>query len=412
MSQGAISRRELLLAGGAVLASPILAHLAAEAAVPRLRVTGIDLLPVRASSRTVWLNVRLRTDSGLVGLGEASDAFGFANTTRDNATTMRAQLQAFFELIDGKSPFDVEAYRQRGEPMARKDLVAATAFSAIEQALWDLAGKALDVPTYTLFGGKVRDRLPAYANINRAATPRTPDGFAAAARRAVRDGFRAIKAAPFDGFPPPGSAAGDIARAVDAGIASLVAMRDAAGPAVDIMVDCHSFFDVALAVRVAERIEAVKLAWYEEPVAPDNVDDTLAIKSRIRQPMAGGELLFGVSGFTPLIRRRAFDVIMPDVKHCGGLLELTHIAAMAAAEGIKVAPHNPSGPVSTAASVQVCAGLDNFNFIELQYGEVDWRPDVLVPPERFVDGAIAVPDRPGLGVELNEQVIRARGLAL
>jgi galactonate dehydratase len=199
---------------------------------------------------------------------------------------------------------------------------------------------------------------------------------------------------------------------VDAGIASLVAMRDAAGPAVDIMVDCHSFFDVALAVRVAERIEAVKLAWYEEPVAPDNVDDTLAIKSRIRQPMAGGELLFGVSGFTPLIRRRAFDVIMPDVKHCGGLLELTHIAAMAAAEGIKVAPHNPSGPVSTAASVQVCAGLDNFNFIELQYGEVDWRPDVLVPPERFVDGAIAVPDRPGLGVELNEQVIRARGLAL
>jgi galactonate dehydratase len=407
MSQGAISRRELLLAGGAVLASPILAHLAAEAAVPRLRVTGIDLLPVRASSRTVWLNVRLRTDSGLVGLGEASDAFGFANTTRDNATTMRAQLQAFFELIDGKSPFDVEAYRQRGEPMARKDLVAATAFSAIEQALWDLAGKALDVPTYTLFGGKVRDRLPAYANINRAATPRTPDGFAAAARRAVRDGFRAIKAAPFDGFPPPGSAAGDIARAVDAGIASLVAMRDAAGPAVDIMVDCHSFFDVALAVRVAERIEAVKLAWYEEPVAPDNVDDTLAIKSRIRQPMAGGELLFGVSGFTPLIRRRAVDVIMPDVKHCGGLLELTRIAAMADSDGVTVAPHNPSGPVSTAATVQVCAVLRNFRLLEFQWGEAAWRPDVLEPVERFVNGSIAVPSRPGFGVELNDRVVRA-----
>lgn len=407
MSQGAISRRELLLAGGAVLASPILAHLAAEAAVPRLRVTGIDLLPVRASSRTVWLNVRLRTDSGLVGLGEASDAFGFANTTRDNATTMRAQLQAFFELIDGKSPFDVEAYRQRGEPMARKDLVAATAFSAIEQALWDLAGKALDVPTYTLFGGKVRDRLPAYANINRAATPRTPDGFAAAARRAVRDGFRAIKAAPFDGFPPPGSAAGDIARAVDAGIASLVAMRDAAGPAVDIMVDCHSFFDVALAVRVAERIEAVKLAWYEEPVAPDNVDDTLAIKSRIRQPMAGGELLFGVSGFTPLIRRRAFDVIMPDVKHCGGLLELTRIAAMADADSVTVAPHNPSGPVSTAATVQVCAVLRNFRLLEFQWGEAAWRADVLQPAERFVNGSIAVPSRPGFGVELNDRVVRA-----
>jgi galactonate dehydratase len=410
MSQGAISRRELLLAGGALLASPILAHLAAEAAVPRLRVTGIDLLPIRATSRTVWLIVQLRTDAGPVGLGEASDAFGFANTTREDAAAMRSQLQGFFALIDGKSPFDIEAYRQRGEPMARKGLVAA--FSAIEQALWDLLGKALDVPTYTLFGGKVRDRLPAYANINRAASPRTPDGFAAAARRAVRDGFRAIKAAPFDGFPPPGSPAGDIARAVDAGIASIVAMRDAAGPGVDIMVDCHSFFDVELAVRVAAQLEPSKLAWYEEPVAPDNVDDTLAIKSRIRQPMAGGELLFGVAGFAPLIRRRAVDVIMPDVKHCGGLLELTHIAATAAADGIMVAPHNPSGPVSTAASVQVCAGLDNFNFLELQYGEVDWRPDVLVPPERFVDGAIAVPDRPGLGIKLNERVIRARGLTL
>ena len=118
-------------------------------------------------------------------------------------------------------------------------------------------------------------------------------------------------------------------------------------------------------------------------MAPENVEDTLAIKSRIRQPMAGGELLFGVAGFSPLIRRRAFDVIMPDVKHCGGLLELTHIAAMAAAEGVIVAPHNPSGPVSTAASVQVCAGLDNFNFLELQYGEVDWRPMETVPEDYY-----------------------------
>src|SRR5512145_3116570 len=120
MGHGTISRRELLLAGGAVLASPILAHLTAEAAVPRLRVTGIDLLPIRATPRTVWLIVRLRTDAGLVGLGEASDAFGFANTTREDAAAMRSQLQALFALVDGRSPFDIEAYRQRGEPMARK----------------------------------------------------------------------------------------------------------------------------------------------------------------------------------------------------------------------------------------------------------------------------------------------------
>ena len=124
--------------------------------------------------------------------------------------------------------------------------------------------------------------------------------------------------------------------------------------------------------------------------------------------MAGGEVLFGMAGFEPLTRTHAVDVIMPDVKHCGGLLELTRIAAMAAADGVKVAPHNPSGPVSTAASVQVCAVLGNFDFLELQWGEVDWRSDVLSPPEIFRAGTIRVPDRSGFGVELNEKTIRPR----
>ena len=163
---------------------------------------------------------------------------------------------------------------------------------------------------------------------------------------------------------------------------------------------------------VADRLAPYNLTWYEEPVPPEKVDDTLAIKRRITQPMAGGEVLFGLSGFGPLIRRRAVDTIMPDVKHCGGLLELTRIAALAADERVMVAPHNPSGPVSTAASVQVCAGLKNVNYLELQYGEVDWRSEVLVPAERFVDGTIEIPDRPGFGVALNQDVIRTRALAV
>jgi galactonate dehydratase len=406
-----LSRRDVLLAAGTVVA-PFLALKSAQAAVPRLRVRGVDLLPVRATNRTVWLIVRLQTDAGLVGLGEASDAFGFANTTADDTARMRSQLKAFFDLVNGRSPFEIERYRQQGEPLARQGLVAATAFSAIEQALWDLAGKALDVPTYALLGGAVRTELPVYANINRATNPRTPAGFASAARRAVSDGFGAIKAAPFDGFPAPGSPAAEIARAIDTGIDSVAAMREAVGPRVAIMVDCHSFFDIEQAVRVAERLEPQNLAWYEEPVAPERVDETLAIKGRIKQPMAGGETLFGLSGFGPLVRRRAFDTIMPDVKHCGGLLELTRIAAMAADAGVMVAPHNPSGPVSTAASVQVCAGMKNVNYLELQYGEVDWRSGVLSPPERFTNGRIQVPDRPGFGIELNEAVIRSRSLPL
>jgi galactonate dehydratase len=371
-------------------------------AQPSLTVTGVELIPVRATERTVWLIVRLRTDAGLTGLGEASDAFGFANTTRADAMQMEGELRGFFQLVEGRSPLDVEAYRREGLPRAAAGLVPATAFSAIEQALWDLAGQALDVPTYSLFGGRVRDTLPSYANINRATRMRTPAGFAATARAAAGEGFRALKAAPFDGFPAPGSPQDEIDAHVDNGIAAAAAMREAVGTDVEIMLDCHSFFDVPLARRVAARLEPYDLAWYEEPVAPDLVDETVQIRRSITQPMAGGELLFGTVGFAPLHRRRAVDIIMPDVKHCGGLLELTRIAAAAATDEVLVAPHNPSGPVSTAASVQVCAGMSNFRLLEMQWGEVDWRADLMSPPERFENGSIRVPDTPGFGVALND----------
>ena len=127
---------------------------------------------MRATARTVWLFVRLGTDAGLTGLGEASDAFGFANTSQKNAAQMESELRTFFRLAEGKSPLDIAAYRRDGERLATgRGLIPATAYSAIEQALWDLAGKALDVPTYSLFGGKLRDTLPVYANVNRATKP-------------------------------------------------------------------------------------------------------------------------------------------------------------------------------------------------------------------------------------------------
>ena len=174
-------------------------------AAPRVRVTGFELIPVRASQRTVWLLVRLRTDAGITGLGEASDAFGFANTTVQDAAQMESTLRGFFRLVEGKSPLDIGAYRAAGEPLAVKGgLVAATAFSAIEQALWDLAGKALDVPTYALFGGRLRATLPCYANVNRATAPRTPAGFAAAAKAAVAGGFGQSRPRRGTAFRPPG----------------------------------------------------------------------------------------------------------------------------------------------------------------------------------------------------------------
>lgn len=408
MSDRTSTRRAFLQYGtclfsGAILALSEIAH-----AAPKLRVTGIELLPVRATERTVWLFIRLRTDAGLTGLGEASDAFGFANTSKQDAGRMESELRRFLSLAEGKSPLEIGAYRDAGGAIASKgDLITATAFSAIEQALWDLAGKALDVPTCTLFGGRVRSSLPTYANVNRATKPRTPAGFAASAKAAVQQGFKAVKAAPFDGFPKPGSPPAVIDAAVENGIACVAAMRDAIGPDIELMVDCHSFFDVPLAIEVARRLEPKKLAWYEEPVAPERIQETREIRRRIQQPMAGGEILYGIAGFAPLSENQTVHVIMPDVKHCGGLLELVRIASVAERDGVAVAPHNPSGPVSTAASIQACAVLKNFRLLELQWGEVDWRGDVLTPPERFVNGAITVPETPGFGVELNDRVVRA-----
>lgn len=403
-----VSRRGFLGCAAATAAGVALWPMRRAEAAPKLRVTGFELLPIRATDRTVWLIVRLRTDAGLTGLGEASDAFGFLNTTKAQAARMESELRGFFSLVDGKSPLEIGAYRQQGEPIAAKGgLVSATAYSAIEQALWDLAGKALDVPTHTLFGGAIRNTIPVYANINRATNPRTPAGFAASARAAAQEGFTGVKGAPWDGFPPAGSPPAVIEAAVQNGIACVVAMREAIGPDVQLMADGHSFFDVPLAERVAKILEPQQLAWYEEPVAPERIRELREIRHAIAQPMAAGELLFGIAGFAPLTVDRSVDVIMPDVKHCGGLLALTHIAAMAQRDSVQVAPHNPSGPVSTAANVQVCAVLENFRLLEYQWGEAPWRHEVVSPPEFFDRGTLHVPERSGLGIELNEKVVRA-----
>jgi len=258
-----------------------------------------------------------------------------------------------------------------------------------------------------LLGTRKRDALPVYANINRAVNSRTPEGFAALAAQARADGFSAVKAAPFDNFPVNGTNA-QIAAHIEAGINATVAMREAIGGDAALMIDCHSFFSVEQAIAVAQALEPVNLTWYEEPVAPRMIEQSLAIKRGIPQQLAGGELLFGVEGFAPLIQRNVFDVIMPDVKHCGGLTELMQIAELAAANAVIVSPHNPSGPVSTVASIHAAACMEKFSYMELQYGEVSWRSEILNPAEVFVNGTIAVPDSPGLGVELNEIAIAGR----
>ena len=381
------------------VAAPATARLLQRAADTNrgLRITGMELITVRATARTAWLFVRLTTNRGLTGLGEVSLG----------RRTEFPELAPFFALIRDESPFRIEQYRQRGWARASSgDRILATAFSGLEQAQWDLAGKALGASVSDLFGGRLRDMLPVYANINRATSDRTPDGFAANARAAVDEGFAALKAAPFDGFPALTDPAADVEAAADLGVACVAAMRAAVGPEVAIKIDAHSNFDVPLSIEVARRLEPHNLSWYEEPIPPQRVDETKTIHDAIEQRMAGGEFLFGMAGFAPLCEQRAVDVVMPDVKHCGGLTEARRIAAVADLYGVAVSPHNPSGPVATAASVQLCAAMSNFDILEHQWGEVPWRGDLLDPPERFENGRITIPDAPGFGVELNETVAR------
>ena len=359
-------------------------------------VTDMEVIVVNVTQRTKWIFVLLTASNGVTGLGEAS----LGRRSELN------ELNTFFRLVEGQSPFDINQYRTRGWPRASAgNRAVATAFSAIEHALWDIVGKTLSVPVYQLFGGKLRDSLPVYANINRATSNRTPEGFAEKARQAVADGFKAIKAAPFDGFPPLTASPNEIFEARQLGVDCVFAIREAIGNDIAIKIDAHSFFDVELSINVAEQLLPANLSWYEEPIAPTQTTDTRRIHDSISQTMAGGEFLFGVEGFSPLCEQKAVDIIMPDIKHCGGLLEAVRIAAVADANGVKVSPHNPSGPVSTAASVALCAALPNFDILEYQWGEQPWRGNLVIPSENFVNGTIEINDSPGFGIVLNEQVL-------
>ena len=405
-----LSRRQLIssasglgLTGLAIqgLTRPAEALARGQSAAHGLRTTKIEVIVVAVTFRTNWIFVRLGTNKGLTGLGEAS--LGAAKGL--------PELKQFFDLVEGESPLDILGYRRRAwAAAARGGRRTATAFSAIEQALWDLTGKALGAPVHQLFAEHATRPLPVYANINRATTERTPSGFSESARKAVEEGFRAVKAAPFDGFPALDSPGSQIRQAVELGVESIGAMRAAIGDSIKLKIDAHSNFDVDLAVEVAHSVAPYSLSWYEEPVAPTDLESTTAIREAIPQRLAGGEFLFAVEGFRALCLANAVDVIMPDVKHCGGLLEASRISLLGEVQGIAVAPHNPSGPVSTAASAQICTALPNFEILELQWGEAPWRADLVEPPEDFQQGELIPAQGPGLGVTLNQKVLKEHRL--
>ncbi len=368
-----------------------------------MQITRLEVVRVGVNHRGDWLFVRLWTDEGISGIGEASHG---GRAGRDAVVSAVLTEQCAPVLI-GRDPREVVSATAALWPIGT-GRAGTTAVSACEQALWDLAGQAANLPVHRMLGGAVRTRIPLYANINRATTDRTPDGFAAKARAAVSAGFPAVKLAPFDGMSQPRIQERDQQARLQRGLDCVAAVREAVGPEVEVFVDCHSMFDVPSALRVADELRTLGVTWFEEPL-PDHDLEGLA-RVRAATPdlqLIGGEERFGLEGFWPYLKAGLWDAIMPDVKHCGGIGALWSIAQVGASLGVSVSPHNPSGPVSLAASAQVAAIMPVLRYLEHAWGEVDWRPTLVRPNERIEDGHYLLPDGPGLGITLDEAVVMA-----
>jgi galactonate dehydratase len=357
-----------------------------------MKITQIKPLICHAY-RTNWVFVKVITDEGIHGVGEA--------TLEYREQTVVEAIRELDRNLRGKDPRNIEAiwhetYRSvyfRGGP------VLMSALSGVEMALWDIKGKALGVPVYQLIGGQVRDKVPCYAN-GWFAPAKTPDEFAAKAKGAQSMGFTGLKWDPF------GSAYLNISKAeLRQALKCVEAVCEAVGNDVEILIEGHGRFNVATAVRIGHALEDYDITWFEEPVPPENFDALAEVKKRIRIPVAAGERVFSRWDYQRFFKLNCADFLQPDLSHVGGIGEVKKIAAQAEANHIAICPHNPSGPVANAATLQVAASTPNFHLLETMAVDIPWRKDICNEQIGFIDGKMTIPDLSGLGVDLNEDAI-------
>ena len=366
-----------------------------------MKITDIKTAEIGGHGYSLF--VKIFTDEGIEGLGECIHG-------GDGVAMLVADMG---EMIKGRNPLDVdrlfESIRHRYIFNGALAGNVVTAMTGIEIALWDLAGKAMGQPVYRLLGGKFRDRIRLYCDCH-AGRDDSPESYAERAKEVVSMGFNAIK---FDIDNACSShkldefnwsvTPGELAEMVD----KVSAVREAVGPEVDVAIDMHGRYDTHSAIRVAQAVEEFNLMWLEEPVPPENVDAMLEVKRSSGTPICAGENLYLRWGFRDLIEKQAVDVIMPDLPKCCGLSEGRKIANMAEVYYIPLAPHNVCGPLGTIASCHTCASVPNFLVLEWHWVDrPHWQELVEADPPLIQDGYITVPDRPGLGVDFNEDAAR------
>lgn len=368
------------------------------------RIDALEFLVLHVSAKTNWSFVRVRTNAGLVGVGEAS------------LNGHEPLLAAYLDML---RPRLMRAEPDEAMPMlatfphATPGLVAHAVRSAVRQAFVDIQARAQGVPAWQWLGGRHRDRVPVYANVNRATVDRSPAGCAASALAAADAGFSAVKIAPFDGVFPDRLAEASTRAAIDAGIERVRAMREVLPANVSLMVDCHWRFDEATALEVLGRLAIIGVRWFECPISEQaHAHEALARIHRAAQErgvlLAGCELQTGTLGFRPFVTPRRLDVVMPDVKYCGGPVALLGIARLAQANGVACSPHNPTGPVCTMASLHVCLAAETASELELQVGESPLSQELVFGVDPIVRGhALPVDGAPGWGIELDDAVLAA-----
>jgi galactonate dehydratase len=361
-----------------------------------MKITAIDTFVVGADWRNLTI-VRLHTDEGLTGFGEVR----MVNHTE-------ALLGYLKEVVPrhilGHDPFHIEdlVKKMGRDDFSRAGEVMSSGLAICEMACWDIIGKALDQPVYNLLGGPVRDRIKAYAN-GWYQVERTPEEFYTAAKKVVERGYKALKLDPFG----PGHYELERDEKLLAG-ALVEAVRDAIGSEPEILLEMHGRFSPATAVEMARMLEPYGLGWVEEPVPPVNLKALKKASEGISTAVATGERIHQRNEYRELFELQASDVIQPDISQIGGLLETKKLAAWADSYYVTVAPHNVGGQVSTAAALHLAACTTNFRIQEYFNDFADpWVRDTAHGVPEVVNGYFALPEGPGLGIELDDAVVES-----
>jgi galactonate dehydratase len=362
-----------------------------------MKITGISNRVVNARMRN-WIFVKVETDQpGLYGWGEA--------TLEWKAKAVTGAVEDLAVLLIGQDPRRVEHLWQvmQRQYFWRGGITDLSAISGIDQALWDIKGKELGRSVCELLGGPVRDTLRFYDHLGGGSLEGMyktvePTEFADRMQASIAKGFTAVKA-----MPIPVAELIESATTLKRSAQCVAAMRAAGGDGMDIMLDLHARTTPAAAIQFGRMLVDYNIYWYEEPCWPEHVDGLVEVARALPFPIATGERLVGRWQFRELCEKRACAIVQPDVSHCGGISEARRIAAMAETYMLSVACHNPQGPISTAASLQVGFAIPNYLIQEVVREDVPWRNDVVAPPIS-TEGAIAhAPTAPGLGIDINEK---------